>query len=99
MHALREEVGDNAQLLDLWLAFVDAGAGIGPGVHVGLAEAGFHRAADNAVDVCDRSIGGDSTDIDLVDRYRVGDHASDRMVGAAGPAGSDAEKSLLRESR
>ena len=93
------EVGDDAQLLDLRLAFVDAGAGVGPGVDVGLAEARLHRAADDAVDVGDRAVGGDRADVDLVGRDRIRDHAADRIIGAAGAAGSDAEEALLRQRR
>ena len=37
VHALGIEVGDDAQLLDLGLALVDAGAGVGPVGDVGLA--------------------------------------------------------------
>ena len=37
MHAFGIEIGDEAQPLDLGLALVDAGAGVGPGGHVGLA--------------------------------------------------------------
>src|SRR3954454_19530654 len=99
MHAFRIEVRDGAEFLDLWLALVDAGRRIGPGVDVGLAEAGLHRAADDAVDIGDRTVGGDSTDVDCGGRDRVRDHAADRIVRAAGAAGADTEKPLLRKCR
>ena len=93
------EIGDHAQLFDLRLALVDAGAGISPGIDVGLAEARLHRAADDAVDVGDRAVGGDRADVDLVGRDGVGDHAADRIIGAAGAARADAEEPLLGQCR
>ena len=48
--------GDQAQVGDLGLALVEAGAGVGPIGHIRLGEAGLRRAALDGVDVRDRTI-------------------------------------------
>ena len=97
MDALGIEVGDGAQLFHFGLALVDAGAGKGPEIDVRLAEARFHGAADDAIDVGHRAIGCDRADIDLVGRDGITDQTADRIVGAAGAARTDAKELLLGE--
>ena len=53
------ERGDEAEILDLGLALVEAGARIGPGGDVGLREAGFGCARLNGTDIGDRAVRGD----------------------------------------
>ncbi len=103
----RVQVGDEPQIADLGLPFVDAGAGVGPVGDVRLREARFHLARGDAVDVGDRAVrrdgGGDETGhaaaAALVAfararrvRNGVGDHAADRIISAGGAAGADAEE-------
>ena len=93
VHALRIEIGDRAQFLDLRLALEDAGAGIGPVGHVGLDEAGFGGTADDRVDVRDGAVAGDGRGDELRRvRDRVRDQAADRIVGPGGAAGADPEE-------
>ena len=89
---------------DLGLALVEPGARIGPGSDVGLRETGFGRAALDGVDIGDRAVRGDrrrhepGDALARVARDGVGDEAADRIVGAAGAAGADAEEGRrLRE--
>ena len=96
---------DEAQVLDLRLALVEPGAGIGPVGDVRLREAGLRRAALDRVDVRDRAVRGDAVETRPGDalavgaRDRVRDEAADRIVGAAGAAGADAEEGLALRKR
>ena len=111
---LRIEVADQAQVGDLGLALVDAGAGVRPVGDVRLREARLHLAGGDAVDVGDRSVRRDggrdqarhAAAAALVAGARarrvgngVGDQAADRVVGAGGAAGADAEElDVLRDA-
>ena len=93
--ALGVEVGDHAQVADLGLALEGAGAGVGPGGHVGLREARLDGAAGHGVDVGQRAVGGLRRGNELARlRHGVGDHAAHGVVGAGGAAGADAEELL-----
>src|SRR5262245_32174197 len=99
VHALGIKVRDGAQLLDLGLAFVDAGAVDRPRIDVGLAEARSNVSTDDAVHVVNRAVGGNRAHLDLVGGNGVGDDAADRVVSAARPAGADAKEPLLGACR
>ncbi|MNQ95412.1 hypothetical protein D3C85_1109680 [compost metagenome] len=93
--ALRVQGCDQAQVLRLGLAFEGAGAAVGPVGHVRLREAGFERAAQDAVDVGHRTVRGHGRGDELARlRHGVGDDAADGVVRAGRAARADAEELL-----
>jgi hypothetical protein len=96
VNALRVEVGDHAQIGHAGLALKNAGSVVGPGGHVGLRKARLHRPAHDAVDIGHRTVGRLRGHHDLAGlAHRIGDHATDWVIGASGTARPDA-KELLR---
>src|SRR5215207_6688925 len=92
MNVLRKQMADGPKLLHFWLSLIEARAGEGPVVHVGLRESGLHRAAHNAVNVSYRTRRRDSANVELVAGNGIGDHAAHGIVGSPCAAGPDAEE-------
>ena len=100
VNALGVQVGDHAQVGHLGLAFVNAGAGIGPCGHIGLRKARLHRTTCHTVHVGHRAVGCLCRGHDLAGLAdRVGDHAAHGVVSTSGTAGADAKKLLCLHRR